>query len=633
MSNLTPTILQRTTGTPGAADARCVIRRITAAELEAYVQALLAWLPLESLLVSTETGIGALALPPNAVVGRRAGSLTALTAADIDSILGLTQLLNQRAPMLHAHTIGQVDGLLTELAGKAPTNHLHLPTQIRATGVQNGWVLTANNQLGSWAAPPSGGGVGGALTSDLDIAEFALLSGSQQILRFVGGQLFLRGLRHPALNEGTGGSAPQNRQVFVRDGANWVHRMLTSADLTVEEVETWWNNNPSLTAAFGIVKTQVEGRAPASHTHVLNTIDMGTLPVGVADGWYAAYSSTSGKLELRVLPSAGGGVSNPLTSNLNLDGRALVDGANEILKFASGKVILGGREIFPAAIASPAAGHVAVYNNGSSLFENRLLAASEVTVSAIAGLSGATVQAALASLESSKLETNATTDAIAPGSNAARQYANATSVAAAGAVMVSAISDDETLSGAATNVTVSERAIKEYVDTEIAGVGGGGMPAGTSFPGSPSNGDQFLRTDLREVFVYDSGIAAWVGATEREWQHYGARYDPGTGQGAGAYLLGTGATLGFRAPFDVLVTGWEVRNAISDTGTITLRTAPEGGSVTNAQPVFITSSRTASATTPLELGANTIVSIFASGFAVGVLAAYISVRFRRRIEA
>jgi hypothetical protein len=166
---------------------------------------------------------------------------------------------------------------------------------------------------------------------------------------------------------------------------------------------------------------------------------MGTLPVGVADGWYAAYSSTSGKLELRVLPSAGGGVSNPLTSNLNLDGRALVDGANEILKFASGKVILGGREIFPAAIASPAAGHVAVYNTGSSLFENRLLAAAEVTVSAISGLTGATVQAALASLESTKLEVGTTTDSIAEGSDAARKYATTTNVAAAGAVMVSAM--------------------------------------------------------------------------------------------------------------------------------------------------------------------------------------------------
>lgn len=632
MSNLTPTILQRTTGTPGAADARCIIRRITPAELEAYVQALLAWLPFESLLVRTEAGIGSLVLPPNAVLGRRSGSLTALTAADLDGILGLTQLLSERAPINHAHTQGEVDGLLTSLAGKANTNHLHLPNQIRATGVPDGYVLTAAGQLGAWAAPPAGGGIGSTLTANLNLAGYALTDGTQELLKFAGGQLFLRGLRHPALGEATGEDAPQNRHVFIRDGASWVHRLLTSADLTVEEVETWWNNNPSLSAALAIVKQKVEERAPASHTHVLNTITLGNLPSGVADGWYVAYSGTTGQLELRVLPSAGGGVANPLTGNLDIATFALVSGAQEILKWAGGKVILGGREVFPAAINTPAAGHVAVYNNSSSLFENRLLAAGEVSFTPITGIVATNVQAAIAELQAEKLATTATTDAIAEGSSADRKYATATSVAAAGAVMVADISDDETLAGAATDVTVSERAIKDYVDTAIAGVGGGGMPAGTSFPGSPSNGDQFLRTDLREVFLYDSGIAAWVGATEREWQHYGARYDAGTGQGAGAYLLGTGATLGFRAPFDVLVTGWEVRNAISDTGTITLRTAPEGGSVTNAQPVFITSSRTAASTTPLELAANTIVSIFASGFAIGVLAAYVSVRFRRRID-
>jgi hypothetical protein len=47
----------------------------------------------------------------------------------------------------------------------------------------------------------------------------------------------------------------------------------------------------------------------------------------------------------------------------------------------------------------------------------------------------------------------------------------------------------------------------------IGGSGGGGISSGTSFPGSPTNGDLFQRTDLGTIYQYDTGFsgptAAW----------------------------------------------------------------------------------------------------------------------------
>lgn len=43
------------------------------------------------------------------------------------------------------------------------------------------------------------------------------------------------------------------------------------------------------------------------------------------------------------------------------------------------------------------------------------------------------------------------------------------------------------------------------------GIEVGGTPSGTSFPGSPASGDQFFRTDLRALFVFDG--TRWVTAT------------------------------------------------------------------------------------------------------------------------
>jgi hypothetical protein len=51
---------------------------------------------------------------------------------------------------------------------------------------------------------------------------------------------------------------------------------------------------------------------------------------------------------------------------------------------------------------------------------------------------------------------------------------------------------------------------KDDAGTEyLIGGGGGGIDSGTSFPASPSAGDMFYRTDLREMAYYDG--TRWVG--------------------------------------------------------------------------------------------------------------------------
>lgn len=624
---LYPLILERTAGTPGAGDAAGRARRITAAQRQDVTAALLGWMPAQSVVVRGATDPLAIALSSNTVLGRGpTGDVRPLGQADLDSLLGLTAAIGTRAPVVHSHTFGEVPGLQAALDNRALLNHLHPPNQVRATGIPDGWIMTASGQLGSWAAPAAGGGLGSPLTTNLDIATFGLVSGASAVLSFSGGYAYLAGRKTPQLAENTGALVSGHTWVFRPGG--WVHGLLAATDVSASVPGIAGNTVHLL---LDDLRAQILGRALLSHTHPLSQLEV---PAGATPGHYLT-PKVGGGWELLALPAAGGGVTSPLSANLNLATYALVSGATELLRYSGGQILLGGRAVFPSTITTPAAGHVPVYDAGNADFRNRLLAAAEVTVEAISGLTGSTVQAALASLESTKLETSATTDAVAEGSSATRKYATAASVAAAGAVMVSAISDNGALGSGATTVS-SQRAVKEYVDTTFAGVGGSGLARGTSFPGSPSDGELYYRTDYREVFQWVASASSWVGQ-EREFTMPTTRQVPGTGTApapGGSYLLGNGNTYGFRVPFNAFLTGIAFQGSNVDTGTITVRKATEGGSTELAFTASIIGARgVVVAEQFVSVNANQIVSVFANGFSTTVDYVSFTLTYRRRFAS
>lgn len=622
-AELYPLILERTGGTPGGGDATGRIRRPTAQEIEAVTAAQLGWMSQQSVLGRLDGAPAAIALPAGSVLGRGAtGGLRGLTSQDVDDLLTLTARLATKAAIGHGHTVADVANLQWILANTSRLGHTHPLSEIRATGITEGHVPRVRSGALVYEALPSGGGLGSPLTANLDLATWSIVCGALNVLHCSAGRVILGGARVPHLNEGT----PATGHVWIWTGSAWAHRVLVQADITGTAIAGFAATSlvGQLAELLGVLNT----KSAIGHSHPLTELQV---PAGATPGYYLT-PKAGGGWELLPLPAAGGGIANPLTANLNIAGYQIVSGANELLRFSGGQVLLGGRAVFPSTIADPQAGEVAVYDANEGDFRNRLLAASEVTVEEIPAVAGESVQAVLEDLATLvAAATLADTDDLPAGPT--NKYATTSSVAAAGAVMGTDISDDETLVQERDDVVVSERAIKEYVDDSVQSLGGSlGIPQGTSFPGSPDDADLFHRLDLREMFQWSSSLSAWVGCVEHTLDHYTQRLDAGTGTGAGAYIYGTGNAAGFRAPHDLLVTSFAVQNSVADTGTVTLRVGTEGGAVSALTSLALSAQRgKVSGALSLEVDAAALLSVHASGFAVGVSFATFRVAYRRLI--
>lgn len=627
-------VFDRTGGTAGQPDATGQARRVTTAELQAFMAQHLSWMAADSVLGRAGEDPTAFVVPAGHLFGSTpGGQLGSLNASQVDTILGLTPRFDAKANLQHQHTTHDVlvgggpSTLQDLLAVLSRQGHKHGPSDVETTA-PSGYVATSDGTKLVMQPPPSGSGSGNVnspLTFDLDLAGFGLVSSGVDILRYTGGRIFLEGNKLPEFNEGT----PAQYHAWIHTGSAWEHRRFTGAD--IESVAVQGIDGDTVAEQIQSIQDNLEQAATNGHTHDLASLEV---PSGATPGQYIT-PAAGGGWEVINLPSAGGGITSPLSANLDIAANSIVSGAQQLLSWTGTQVLLGGEAVFPSTISSPVAGHVAVYDTGSSRFVNRLLAASESTVSAIAGglANGNDVQEVLESLAASIASATLTdTDDLAEG--ATNLYATTSSVTAAGAVMTSAISDDETLAGVATDEVVSERAIKVYVDAAVAaGGGGGGLAKGTTFPGSPSAGDVFYRTDLRELFQYDSGIAAWIGATERTVDHYTDRLDAGFGQGSGGYIFGTGNAAGYRMPFDAVLTSASFQNVVVDTGQCIVRKAPEGGSVVTAIAVPLTAERGAVVDGQLvEIAAGELLSAHVSGFSTGVSFATLAVTYRRRID-
>jgi hypothetical protein len=93
--------------------------------------------------------------------------------------------------------------------------------------------------------------------------------------------------------------------------------------------------------------------------------------------------------------------------------------------------------------------------------------------------------------------------------------------------------------------------------------------AGTSFPGSPTDGDRFYRTDLDWDFIYDGGRAKWLGAGAPEHHAFGMNQilTSSTYVRTVASVIGAGNNHGVLIPYDMTIVGFAVHSNTSTTYT------------------------------------------------------------------
>ena len=626
-------ILERTGGIAGQSSATGKLRRIATSELQAFIQSHLEWMGPQSVLIRPGGLPKALTIPASHVLGRTgSGDLGALGATGLDAILNLPTRFAAKAPLVHQHMFGEIvatagGATLNEvIAALSRADHTHSIGSITAPGSPDGLIPYTLGGVMVLAPPPSGGsgGIANPLTGNLGIGSHSLYSGPTDLLHFAGGRLFLQGCKIPCLDEGT----PEAGHVWVYTTSptpRWVHRQLSAGGV--------------LMAAGGSVETHiaalvasVAATAPAVHGHQLSQI---IVPTGATPGHYIT-PAPGGGWEILPLPAAGGGLSSPLISPLDIANHAIVSGANALLSFAGGNVLLGGRQVFPSSIDNPIEGQVAAYSEEHSDFRNRFLKAAEITTVAIAGLETESdhVQSVLEALAVGLTDQElADTDGLIEG--AANKYSTTANVAAAGAVMASDVQDDGTLATESATEVVSERAIKAYVDAEVLGAGlGGQVPSGSVFPGSPADDDLFYRTDIFEQFQYVAASTSWIGTRELSIEHSTGPLKAGFGKGAGGYILGVGNTAGVRLPYGIALTGVTFQNSNVDTGSIAVRESIESGAATDALTLAVAVARGASLVSqlaPVPIGR--LLSVFASGFAVGITEVSVLITYRRHFTA
>ena len=106
--------------------------------------------------------------------------------------------------------------------------------------------------------------------------------------------------------------------------------------------------------------------------------------------------------------------------------------------------------------------------------------------------------------------------------------------------------------------------VRDEVVSDSASGGSGGIASGSSFPGSPSDGDAFIRTDLDmpEMFVYDGTRGKWLGEL-RLWQFARATAASSGSMNLQIASVQTNTARGVLTPAALTVVGIEAFNANS----------------------------------------------------------------------
>lgn len=155
----------------------------------------------------------------------------------------------------HDHTTGEITGLDTALAGKAPVAHNHGVTDLNATGTRDATTYLRGDN--TWATPAGGVGGGGATTLD--------------------------GLTDVVI------ATPALRQVLRYDGSGWVNAALTTADVSTLDTALAARILASTRGqANGVATLDGSGRLPAAQmtSSVVTTSHLAT-----TESFAAAYTA------------------------------------------------------------------------------------------------------------------------------------------------------------------------------------------------------------------------------------------------------------------------------------------------------------------------------------------------------
>ncbi len=153
--------------------------------------------------------------------------------------------------------------------------------------------------------------------------------------------------------------------------------------------------------------------------------------------------------------------------------------------------------------------------------------------------------------------------------------------------------------------------------------------SGTSFPGVPSEGQSFYRTDLKAGFYYDSSRSKWLSYTDKvsfscaknNWSINQAGLIHGQAGGGGA---------GWPLKWDCTAVGFAVRCKNTSTGTYQIRKTTPAATVTQHDNMVVTASRVASGTaTDLDFDADDALFVYCtSGTVTGQV--FVEIELKRR---
>jgi len=171
--------------------------------------------------------------------------------------------------------------------------------------------------------------------------------------------------------------------------------------------------------------------------------------------------------------------------------------------------------------------------------------------------------------------------------------------------------------------------VSDGTDWQVLYPTGNGIPTGTSFPGSPSDGDLFNRTDLDMVFRYDAGRSKWL-------SEQSAFFDCGRGTvpaNADVYARVGDATMssasGLRMPRNGTIVAVTVENQSTVTRTIDFRV--EDSTVNRVQLALSAAKGGKKVDANQDFSADNILQVLALtaiGNAMGNMIATIEVKWR-----
>ncbi|MEO1700354.1 MAG: hypothetical protein AAFU73_23910 [Planctomycetota bacterium] len=238
-----PLIAARTNATDGE------IRRVALGDTQALAEAILSWMTSGGVLVGTGGEPALVQLQDDTVLGRRqGGGVAALGRPDLDALLGLPARLDALAPLVHVH---QFQAAIADIDWST---------------LANGTRLGYEGGVFRWE-PKGSGSVANPLGEDLDIADRRIVSGSDELIRFEGGKIYL-GERE--IFDATVTAPEEGHSLYYDGTAEEFRNDFLRAAFVVYDREG--GGQVQLQAMIDAILGSLDNRALLLHSHMLGEI-------------------------------------------------------------------------------------------------------------------------------------------------------------------------------------------------------------------------------------------------------------------------------------------------------------------------------------------------------------------------